>query len=45
MKEKVAVWPGATESNVGEGATLKSGEAITIGTGLEVLVKLFASPL
>jgi hypothetical protein len=40
----VALWPGATAPDVGVAAMVKSGEAITIVTGLEVLARLLASP-
>jgi hypothetical protein len=44
VKVNVALWPGVTDPDVGVAATVKSGAAITIVTGLEVLAELFASP-
>jgi hypothetical protein len=44
VKVKVALWPAATEPDVGEALTVKSGAAITTVTALEVLARLFASP-
>lgn len=44
MKVKVAVWPGVMVPDVGDAETVKSGAAITMVAGLEVLAALFWSP-
>ena len=45
MKVKVAVWPEVTVPDLGVAEMVKSGAAITMVAGLEVLGALFWSPL